>query len=99
MVPRPDRQWCYGDGRYGVLMQLEVQRDNFGEMATNAEKLKMLKNSRGGHRAYVTKLMKDSDALMAKGEAKLDDGEFLPIEADIETNKQIFEEKMVTLGS
>ena len=41
-------------------------------MATDTEKLKTLKNSRGGHRAYVTRLMKESEALM-DGAAEMDD--------------------------
>ena len=64
---------------------------------SDPDKLKMLKKSRGGHRAYLTKLVKTSEELMDEGVKKEDDEEFFAIEADIITNKDIFKEKIKVL--
>ena len=67
-------------------------------MSEDEEKLKKLKQSRGGHRAHTTKVMKLTETLMANGE--MDAGNkalLLDIEADVLANKEILEEKSTLL--
>ena len=64
-------------------------------MATDAEKLKILKQSRGGHRSYTTKIMKESEGFMAEGEGLEDTRRLMEIEADLLTNKKILKEIFV----
>ena len=65
---------------------------------SDADKLKMLKQSRGGHRTYTTKVMTLTETLMANGEADADNKtRLLDIEADVLANKEILEEKVTLL--
>ena len=45
----------------------------------------------------MTKLRKESEKLMEEGAQNIDDEQFFAIEADIVTNKEIFEEKLEVL--
>ena len=62
------------------------------------EKLKMLIQSRGGHRAYTTRVMKETEEFMKKGEENRDDKNVMEeVEEDVLTNKEILVEKMSVL--
>ena len=65
---------------------------------SDPDKLTMLIHSRGGHRAYTTRVMKETEDYMKTGEANAGDQDaLLEAEEDIITNKEILVEKMTVL--
>ena len=60
-------------------------------MATPEEQLKKLKKKRGGHKAFITKIIKESEGLLAN--ADLEGDELEKLKNELETNLQVLKEK------
>ena len=64
-------------------------------MSTSEEKLKQLRRSRGGHKAFTTRIIKECEGLIAN---KIADGDDLEnLKGEVETNLQVLREKMSTI--
>ena len=61
------------------------------------EKKMMMKQSRGGHRAHVTRIMKETEELLKRGEAEKKEEILLDIDAELISNKESLKEKLGVL--
>ena len=64
-------------------------------MSTDEEKLKHLRKTRGGHKAFATKISKESQGLIANSNVEGDELEQLKDE--LETNLQILKERIAKI--